>query len=90
MVKQQAYYEQKHQQSKLRLQKSLISNGVAARLTRSGDLCHRILVDHFKSDQKSDFATLYNAIHDVRNSCEAGRRFALLEPELNSSKTPKS
>jgi hypothetical protein len=90
LVKQQAYHEQKHSQSKLRLQKSLISNGVSARLTRTGDLCHRILVDHFKSDQKSEFATLYNAIHDVRNSCEASRRFAMLEPELNSAKSAKS
>ncbi|KAA8910438.1 hypothetical protein FN846DRAFT_775234 [Sphaerosporella brunnea] len=90
LVKQQAYHEQKHSQSKLRLQKSLISNGVSARLTRTGDLCHRILVDHFKSDQKSEFAALYNAIHDVRNSCEASRRFAMLEPELNSAKPSKS
>jgi hypothetical protein len=46
-------------------------------------------VDHFKSDQRSEFAALYNAIHDVRNSCEASRRFAMLEPELstNSSKS---
>ncbi|KAI5780799.1 hypothetical protein EDC01DRAFT_620150 [Geopyxis carbonaria] len=90
LVKQQAYQEQKHAQSRLRLQKSLVANAVSSRLTRSGDLCHRVLVDHFKSDQKSDFATLYNAIHDVRNSCEASRRFAMLEPELNSAKLPKS
>lgn len=47
-------------------------------------------MDHFKSDQKSDFATLYNALHDVRNSCEATRRFAMLEPELDSSKGSNS
>ncbi|KAF8252926.1 hypothetical protein K440DRAFT_535059 [Wilcoxina mikolae CBS 423.85] len=90
LVKQHAYHEQKYSQTKLRLQKSLISNGISARLTRSGELCHRILVDHFKSDQKTEFAILYNAIHDVRNSCEASRRFAMLEPELNSIKLPKS
>ena len=89
LVKQQAYHEQKYAQSKLRLQKSLISNGISARLTRSGELSHRILVDHFKSDQKTEFATLYNALHDVRNSCEASRRFAMLEPELNSIKPAK-
>ncbi|KAI5839590.1 hypothetical protein DFP73DRAFT_483884 [Morchella snyderi] len=86
LVKLQAYQEHKYLQSRVRLHKSLISSAVSARLTRSGELCHKALVDYFKSDQKSDFATLYNALHDVRNSCEATRRFAMLEPELDSSK----
>lgn len=86
LVKQQAYQEQKHAQTRGRLQKSLVANAVSARLTRSGELCHRILVENFKSDQKTEFATLYNAIHDVRNSCEASRRFAMLDPESNSAK----
>lgn len=86
LVKLQAYQEHKYLQSRVRLHKSLISSAVSARLTRSGELCHKALVDYFKSDQKSDFATLYNALHDVRNSCEATRRFAMLEPELDSSR----
>ncbi|KAL7274127.1 hypothetical protein RUND412_002980 [Rhizina undulata] len=87
LVKLQSYQEHKHTQCGIRLQKSQVSSAVSARLTRSGDLVHKSLVDHFKSDQKSEFATLYNALHDVRNSCEATRRFAMLEPELDSIKT---
>lgn len=90
LVKQKAYQEQKHTQCSQRLRKSLIATGLSARLTRSGELCHKNLVDHFKSDQKSEFATLYNAIHDVRTSCEASRRFAMLEPELNGAQLSKS
>lgn len=86
LVKLQSYQEHKHLQSRIRLHNSLVSSAVSARLTRSGELCHKALVDHFKSDQKSDFATLYNALHNVRNSCEATRRFAMLEPELDSAK----
>ena len=44
-----------------------------------------MLVDHLKSDHKKDFAALYTALHDVRNSCEATRKFALLEQELDAS-----
>ncbi|KAG0134355.1 hypothetical protein HOY82DRAFT_602549 [Tuber indicum] len=90
LVKLQSYQEHKHLQSRIRLHKSLVSSAVSARLTRSGELCHKALVDYFKSDQKSDFATLYNALHDVRNSCEATRRFAMLEPELDSAKPSNS
>lgn len=90
LVKLQSYQEHKHLQSRIRLHKSLVSSAVSARLTRSGGLCHKALVDYFKSDQKSDFAALYNALHDVRNSCEATRRFAMLEPELDSAKPTNS
>jgi hypothetical protein len=44
-------------------------------------------VDNFRSDDAKSFTTLYNAIHDVRNSCDATRQYALLEPDLTSGKS---
>jgi hypothetical protein len=44
------------------------------------------LVDNFRADEKKNFANLYNAIHDVRNSCDATRRYALLEPDLDNGR----
>lgn len=85
LIKLQTYQEQKNSTNRVKLYKNLIANALSVRLTKTGDLCHRALVDHLKSDQKKDFAALYNALHDVRNSCEATRKFALLEPELDSS-----
>ncbi|KAF8425595.1 hypothetical protein EV426DRAFT_573224 [Tirmania nivea] len=87
LAKLQAYQEEKHHQHQDRLYKCLISNALSVRLTRTTDICHTILVDHLKSDEKKAFATLYTALHDVRNSCEATRRFALLETELEASPT---
>lgn len=40
-------------------------------------------MDNFRADEKKNFAILYNAVHDVRNSCDATRRYALLEPDLD-------
>lgn len=85
LAKLQSYQEQKRSQSQNRLFRCLISNALSVRLTRTVDTCHSILVDHLKSDHKKDFATLYTALHDVKNSCEATRKFALLEQELEAS-----
>lgn len=49
-----------------------------------GDLGHSLLVEHLKSDQKKEFAVLYNAILDIRSSCDAFRRFALMEEDYDS------
>jgi len=87
LAKLQAHQEEKHYQNQDRLYKCLISNALSVRLTRTTGICHTILVDHLKSDEKKPFATLYTALHDVRNSCEATRRFALLETELEASPT---
>lgn len=46
-------------------------------------------MDCFRSDDKKGFATLYNAVHDVRNSCDATRRYALLEPDLDLTTSKK-
>ncbi|CAG8956268.1 hypothetical protein HYFRA_00003648 [Hymenoscyphus fraxineus] len=83
LVRLSTYQEKKRTHSRVRLQRSLVSTALSARLARCGELAHRTLVDNFRGDEKKSFATLYNAIHDVRNSCDATRRYALLEPDLD-------
>lgn len=77
------YQKRKRFHARTRLQGLLVSTALSARLARCGELAHRTLVDNFRAEDKKTFAQLYNAIHDVRNSCEATKRFALLEPDLN-------
>lgn len=84
IVRLSKYQERKRANTRLRLQRSLISTALSARLTRSGEIAHRNLVDSFRRDEKDSFAALYNAIHDVRKSCDEVRRYALLEPDLES------
>ncbi|KFY32017.1 hypothetical protein V493_00609 [Pseudogymnoascus sp. VKM F-4281 (FW-2241)] len=81
LVRLSTYQERKRRQTRVRLQRSLVSTALSARLARCGELAHRTLVDSFRSDDKKTFATLNNAIHDVSNSCDATRRFAALEPD---------
>ncbi|ESZ89715.1 hypothetical protein SBOR_9898 [Sclerotinia borealis F-4128] len=83
LVRLSTYQEKKRAHSRIRLQRSLVSTALSARLARCGELAHRTLVDNFRADEKKNFASLYNAIHDVRNSCDASRRFALLEPDFD-------
>lgn len=87
LVRLSTYQERKRTHSRIRLQRSLVSTALSARLARCGELAHRTLVDNFRADEKKNFASLYNAIHDVRNSCDATRRYALLEPDLDTSRT---
>jgi len=47
-------------------------------------------MDNFKADDKMSFAQLYNALHDVRNSCDATRGYALLEPDLELERSKLS
>ena len=86
LVRLSTYQERKGNYSRIRLQRSLVSTALSARLARCGELAHRTLVDNFRADEKKTFATLYNAIHDVRNSCDATRKYALLEPDLDSGR----
>lgn len=88
MVRLSTYQERKRTHSRLRLQRSLVSTALSARLARCGELAHRTLVDNFRADEKKSFASLYNAIHDVRNSCDATRKYALLEPDLDNGRAP--
>jgi hypothetical protein len=66
----------------------LISTALSARLTRCGEISYRNLVDSFRKDDKDNFAPLYNAVQDVRKSCDELRRFALLEPDLEAQSSP--
>ncbi|KKY24882.1 hypothetical protein UCDDS831_g02222 [Diplodia seriata] len=87
LIRLQSYQEQRRCHARVRLHRSLVANALSARLVHCGELVHRTLVDHFRSDDKKSFAQLYNALHDVRNSCDATRRYALLEPDLEFGKT---
>ncbi|KAI9744382.1 MAG: hypothetical protein M1818_001911 [Claussenomyces sp. TS43310] len=86
LVRLAKYQERKRSQLRIRLQRSLVSTALSARLARCGDLAHRTLVDNFRADDKKTFATLYNAIDDVKKSCDAMRRYSLLEPELDAGR----
>lgn len=86
LVRLSTYQERKRTHSRIRLQRSLVSTALSARLARCGELAHRTLVDNFRADEKKIFASLYNAIHDVRNSCDAARKYALLEPDLDNGR----
>lgn len=88
LVRLSRYQERKRAITRKRLQRNLISAALSARLTRCGEIARRNLVDCFRTDDKTVFGPLYNAIHDVRKSCDELRRYALLEPELDPSQSP--
>jgi hypothetical protein len=85
LIRFQCLQEQRRSQSRIRLHRWLVSSALSARLLRCGDLAYRTLVDCFRDDDREGFATLHNALHDVRSSCDATRRFTLLEQDLDSS-----
>ncbi|KAK4099576.1 hypothetical protein N658DRAFT_568068 [Parathielavia hyrcaniae] len=83
LVRLSKYQERKRANTRIRLQRSLVSTALSARLMRCGEMAHRNLVDGFRGDDKKTFAALYNAIVDVRRSCDETRRYALLEPDMD-------
>ncbi|KAK0636147.1 hypothetical protein B0T17DRAFT_570826 [Bombardia bombarda] len=80
--------EHKRGNTRTRLQRSLVSTALSTRLMRCSEIAHRNLVDCFRGDDKKTFAALYNAIIDVRKSCDETRRYALLEPEMELLQSP--
>ncbi|KAK2033063.1 hypothetical protein LX32DRAFT_129812 [Colletotrichum zoysiae] len=88
LVRLSKYQERKRANTRIRLQRNLISTALSARLNRCGEIARKNLVDCFRSDDKKTFASLFNAIHDVRKSCDELRRYALLEPEMESLQSP--
>ncbi|KAK9435529.1 hypothetical protein VB005_10328 [Metarhizium brunneum] len=88
VVRLSKYQERKRANTRVRLQRSLISTALSARLTRCGDIANRNLVESFRKDDKDGFAMLYNAIQDVRKSCDELRRYALLEPDMEPLSSP--
>ena len=87
LIRLQGYQEQRKAHSRVRLHRWLVSSALSARLVHCGELAYRTLVDNFRSDDKKGFASLYNALNDVRNSCDATRQYALLEPDLEFGKS---
>jgi len=87
LIRLQGHQEQRKAHARVRLHRWLVSSALSARLVHCGELAYRTLVDNFRSDDKKGFATLYNAVNDVRNSCDATRRYALLEPDLEAAKS---
>lgn len=85
LVRLSTYQVRKRTQTRVRLQRSLVSTALSARLERCGELALRTLVDSFRSDDKKTFSTLYNAIHDVSKSCDAAKKYAVLEPDMEKS-----
>ncbi|KAI0123310.1 hypothetical protein BJ170DRAFT_105003 [Xylariales sp. AK1849] len=88
LVRLSKYQERKRADTRIRLQRSLVSTALSARLTRCGEITQRSLAENFRNEDKKAFAGLFSAIHDVRNSCDATRRYALLEPEMESLQSP--
>ncbi|KAF6828968.1 hypothetical protein CPLU01_08198 [Colletotrichum plurivorum] len=88
LVRLSKYQERKRANTRIRLQRNLISTALSARLNRCGEIARKNLVDCFRSDDKKTFSALFNAIHDVRKSCDELRRYALLEPEMDSLQSP--
>ncbi|KAG5969116.1 hypothetical protein E4U58_001572 [Claviceps cyperi] len=88
VVRLSKYQERKRANTRVRLQRSLVSTALSSRLTRCGDIAHRNLVDCFRKDDKEGFGLLYNAIQDIRTSCDELRRYALLEPDMEPISSP--
>lgn len=90
LVRLSKFQERKRASTRIRLQRSLISTALSARLTRCGEIANRNLADNFRRDDKESFIALFNAVYDVRKSCQELRRFALLEPDSEPLLPPGS
>ncbi|CAJ2506553.1 Uu.00g006830.m01.CDS01 [Anthostomella pinea] len=88
LVRLSKYQERKRANTRIRLQRTLVSTALSARLTRCGEATQRNLAESFRSSDTQGFANLFSAMQDVRNSCDATRRYALLEPEMESLQSP--
>lgn len=87
LVRLSKYQERKRANTRVRLQRTLVSTALSARLTRCGEIAQRNLAECFRTDDKKTFASLYGAIQDVRKSCDEVRRYAHLEPEMETMHT---
>ncbi|KKY35510.1 hypothetical protein UCDDA912_g04471 [Diaporthe ampelina] len=88
LVRLSKYQERKRANTRIRLQRTLVSTALSARLTRCGEIAQRNLAECFRTDDKKTFAALYGAVQDVRKSCDEVRRYALLEPEVELLQSP--
>lgn len=86
LIRLERYQEQKRSNSRVRLHRYLVSAALSARLLHCGEVSYRTLIDQFRSNDLEcvrNFAALYSALHDVRNSCESLRRYAVLEQDID-------
>lgn len=84
LIRHERYQTQRRSQQRVRLHRSLVSATLSSRLLHCGKASYRALADYFRSNDLSnvgDFAKLYKAIHDVKLSDDAMRRYALVEPD---------
>jgi hypothetical protein len=88
LVRSEHVHLQKRSQSRIRLHRGQVSSSLAARFLNCGRLGHRSLMECFQSGDKKTFATLHAALHGIRSSYDAMRRYALLEPDLHAGKQP--
>ncbi|KAI9776284.1 MAG: hypothetical protein M1835_005551 [Candelina submexicana] len=86
LIRLQRHQEQKRHRLRVRLYRWLISCGLLSRLARCGELARKTLVDSYRSDDKKSFATLYNAVCNVRDSCVATQRYAVLDEDLEAGR----
>ena len=87
LLRLQAHQMEQHRRRGLKLYRCQISTALSGRLSRCGQLAHRTLVDELRFDNSRGFANLFDAVQDVRDSCDATRRFALLDGELGLGDT---
>ena len=86
LVRSEHVHLQKRSQSRVRLHRWQVSSSLSARFLNCGRLGHRSLMESFQSGDKKTFATLHAALHGIRSSYDAMRRYALLEPDLHAGK----
>lgn len=97
LIRSQAYQYRRCSDARVRHYRSLVSAELSARLIHCGASANRDLIDYLYSDSKSvfatlnnpvqgrkDFASLYNIMYDIRDSCDSYRRYSLIESELGS------
>jgi hypothetical protein len=89
LLRLQAHQREQHRRRGLKVYRCQVSTALSGRLSRCGQLAHRTLVDELRFDNSRGFANLFDAVQDVRESCDATRRFALLDGELGFGDTQR-
>lgn len=86
LVRHARYQERKRCATRLKLRQNLISTALSARLQRCvEDAARKGLADAFRAEDRKEFADLYAAVHDVKNSFDHARKYAPFlvdEPDL--------
>lgn len=75
----QRYQESQRRASLLRISDLHVSVHYSARLLRVAAVSHKGLVDSLRHGDKSAFASVYNAVHEIREVCESAVRRSILD-----------